>query len=50
MVGLHASGDLQHRWIAPPQQNGIHLQIRDKNLHAWMGVMDLENTLNPKQF
>ena len=48
MVGLHACRDRQRRWIALTEQNRIDLEIRDKNLHAWMGVMDLENTLNPK--
>ena len=44
MIGLDSCGDGETGKISPAQQRGVHPQLRHENLHAWMGVADLQHT------
>ena len=46
MIGLDSCGDGETGEISLAQQGGFHPQLRHEDLHAWMGVADLQHTVD----
>jgi hypothetical protein len=48
MVGNDPRFHLQTSGVGGPQQHGLDPQLRHKNLHAGVGVADLQHTFDPE--